>query len=58
MIKRFNSIFGRHGILEAVVADNLPFNSFEIRIFAIEYGIQIHISIPEYSKAMHLRNHY
>ena len=51
MIKHFKSIFSRYGIPEIVIADNMPFNSFEMESFAREFGFQIKTSSPEYPQS-------
>ena len=41
VIKHFKSIFSRHGIPEIVIEDNMPFNNFEMKSFAREFGFQL-----------------
>ena len=51
VIKHFKSIFSRHGIPEIGIADNMPFNSFEMKSFAGEFGFQMKTSSPEYPQS-------
>ena len=51
VIKHFKSIFSRHGIPEILIADNVPFNSFEMKRFAREFGFQMKTSSPEYPQS-------
>jgi hypothetical protein len=45
------SIFSRHGIPEILVADNMPFDSFEMRQFATEWNFTIVTSSPRYAQS-------
>ena len=49
MISHFRKVFARHGLPEILVADNMPFNSSEMRKFAAEYGFAINTSSPEHA---------
>ena len=51
VIKHRKSIFSRHGIPEIVIAVNMPFNSFEMKSFAREFGFQMKTSSPEYPQS-------
>jgi transposase InsO family protein len=51
VIKQFKSVFARHGIPEVLVADNMPFNSQEMRQFAHEYGFVIKTSSPGFPQS-------
>ena len=51
VIKHFKSIFSRHGIPEIVIADNMPFNSFEMKNVVKEFGFQMKTSSPEYPQS-------
>ena len=49
VISHFRTVFARHGLPEIVVADNMPFDSSEMRMFAVEYGFAINTSSPEHA---------
>ena len=51
VIKHFKSVFSRHGLPEVLVADNMPFNSCEMRQFAAEYCFTIKTSSPEHAQS-------
>jgi hypothetical protein len=44
-------IFSRFGIPNIIIADNVPFNSFECREFSKEYGFIIETSSPLYPRS-------
>ena len=44
----FRTVFARH-VSEILVADNMPFDSSEMRKFAAEYGFTINTSSPEHA---------
>ena len=49
VISHFRRVFARHGLPEILVADNIPFDSSEMRTFAAEYGFTINTSSPEHA---------
>ena len=49
VISRFRTVFARHGLPEILIADNMPFNSSEMKTFAAEYGFTIKTSSPEHA---------
>ena len=49
MISHFRTVFARHGLPEILVADNMPFNSSEMRKFAAACGFTINTSSPEHA---------
>ena len=49
MISHFRTVFARHGLPDILVADNMPFDSSEMRKFAAEYGFTINTSCPEHA---------
>ena len=49
VISQFRTVFARHGLPEILVADNMPFDSSEMRKFAAEYGFTINTSSPEHA---------
>ena len=49
VISHFKTVFARHGLPEILVADNMPFDSSEMRKFAAEYGFAINTSSPEHA---------
>lgn len=44
-------IFATHGILQIIVPDNEPFNSFEFRRFANSYGFDLITTPDHYSRS-------
>ncbi|KAK2155179.1 hypothetical protein NP493_2101g00008 [Ridgeia piscesae] len=46
VISHFRTLFARHGLPAILVADNMPFDSSEMRKFAAEYGFTINTSSP------------
>ncbi len=44
-------IMARHGIPDTLMADNMPFNSYEMRQFAKEWGFKIVTSSPRYPQS-------
>jgi hypothetical protein len=51
VIVHLKSIFSRHGIPEEIVADNMPFNSLEMRRFAGEWNCHIVTSSPHFAQS-------
>lgn len=51
IITKFKEIFSRFGIPKIIVADNIPFNSQEMRNFANEWDFSIHTSSPYHPKS-------
>lgn len=51
VIKILSTIFATHGIPNFVVADNVPFNSYECSKFANEWNFQFIYSSPRYPKS-------
>ena len=49
VISNFRTVFARHGMPEILVADNMPFDSSEIRQYAVEYGFAINPSSTEHA---------
>ena len=49
VISHFRTVFARHGLPEILVADNIPFDSSEMRKFAAEYGFTINTPSPEHA---------
>ena len=48
VISHFRTVFARHGLPEILVADNMHFDSSEIRKFVAEYAFTINTSRPEH----------
>ncbi|KAL4134936.1 hypothetical protein QTP88_006616 [Uroleucon formosanum] len=48
IIKKCKKIFARFGIPSILIADNMPFNSYQFRLFAKEWGMEINNSSPNY----------
>ena len=46
VIKHFKTAFAGHGLPEVLIADNMPFDSYEMRQFAAEYCFMINTSSP------------
>ncbi|GFO34956.1 transposon ty3-i Gag-Pol polyprotein [Plakobranchus ocellatus] len=44
-------IFARHGIPDKLIADNMPFNSYEMKQFAKEWNFTITTSSPTYAQS-------
>ena len=51
MIMAMKDMFARHGILERVIADNMPFNSLKFKSFASDWEIEVVTSSPHYPKS-------
>ena len=51
VIQSLNEIFSRHGYPQTLVADNMPYNSREMKQYATQYGINIVTTSPKYSQA-------
>lgn len=51
VIKKFKEIFATHGIPEVVMADNMPFASFELKQFAKNWDFKITTSSPTYQQS-------
>jgi len=51
IIRCLNEIFSRHGYPQTLIADNVPYNSREMREYATQYGINITTTSPTYSQA-------
>ncbi|XP_055861369.1 uncharacterized protein LOC106067741 [Biomphalaria glabrata] len=51
VIRAMKGIFARHGIPEEIVSDNMPFNSYQYREFASEWGFKITTSSPRYPQS-------
>lgn len=51
VISKFIEIFTEHGFPKTIIADNMPFNSFECRSFAQEWDINIVTSSPHYAQS-------
>ena len=46
-----NEIFSRHGYPQTLIAENMPYNSREMKEYATQYGIHIITTSPTYSQA-------
>jgi hypothetical protein len=51
VIKKLKDIFSRFGIPQSIIADNVPFDSVEMKRFAKEWNLQIITSSPYYPKS-------
>ena len=51
VVTHLKSVFSRHGIPEQVVADNMPFDSLEMRNFAAQWNFVINTSSPHFSQS-------
>jgi hypothetical protein len=51
VIVHLKSIFSRHGIPEEIVADNMPFDSLEMRRFADDWNCHIVTSSPHFAQS-------
>jgi hypothetical protein len=51
IISQFKHLFATHGIPQIIVADNMPFGSFECKRFAEEWNVQIITSSPRYPRS-------
>lgn len=51
LIKCFKQTFSRYGIPKILIADNMPFGSFEFKKFAEEWKFKIITSSPRYPKS-------
>ncbi|XP_050528243.1 uncharacterized protein K02A2.6-like [Daktulosphaira vitifoliae] len=51
LIKCCKEIFTRFGIPSEVIADNMPFDSYEFRVFSQEYKFKITTSSPYYPRS-------
>ena len=49
IIECLNEIFSRHDYPQTLIADNMPYNSREMREFPTQYGIHIITTSPTYS---------
>ena len=48
VIRALKYIFSRHGAPDELISDNNPFDSYELKVFAKEWGFKITTSIPRY----------
>ena len=51
LIKHFKEIFSRQGIPEVLIADNMPFNSFNFRNFANQWNFKVITTSPNYPQS-------
>lgn len=51
VVVKIKSIFARHGIPDELVADNMPFNSGAMKIFAEEWNFVVTTTSPHYAQA-------
>ena len=51
VILQLKAIFARHGIPEEIMADNMPFSSRQLQLFAQDWGFKITTSSPRYPKS-------
>ena len=58
IIKKCKKIFGRFGIPSVLIADNVPFNSLQFKIFSKDWGIEIQNSSPNYPRSNGLAEKY
>ena len=58
VINKWMEIFSTYGIPQIVIADNVPFNSFECRNFAKNWGLDIVTSSPHYPRSNGLAEKY
>ncbi|XP_022779801.1 uncharacterized protein K02A2.6-like [Stylophora pistillata] len=50
IIRCLSEIFSRHGYPQTLIADNMPYNSREMKEYATQYGINIITTSPTYSQ--------
>ena len=58
VILALKSIFATHGVPLEVVADNMPFNSSEMRGFASEWGFNLTTASPNYPRSNGMAERY
>lgn len=46
LIKHFKKVFSTHGICRTLIADNMPYNSYEFREFSKDWNFEINTSSP------------
>ncbi|XP_039307927.1 uncharacterized protein K02A2.6-like [Solenopsis invicta] len=51
IIETFKKVFATHGIPDIVIADNMPYSSYECQRFAKEYDFEFQTSSPGYPKS-------
>lgn len=51
VILQLKAIFARHGIPEEIMADNMPFSSRQLQLFAQDWDFKITTSSPRYPKS-------
>ena len=51
IVRCLNEIFLRHGYPQTLIADNMPYNSREMRQYATKCGINITTTSPTYSQS-------
>ncbi len=51
VISNLKAIFGRHGIPDVLMADNMPFSSYRMQTFAEEWNFRIITSSPTYAQS-------
>lgn len=51
IVKKLKDVFSRFGIPETLIADNMPFNSLELRQFAKEWNFEIKTTSPYHSQS-------
>lgn len=49
--KTFNSIFAYHGFPDVIMADNMPFNSYEMRRYLSDNNVNLITSSPHYPRS-------
>ena len=49
LIKYLKAVFVRHGLPEVLIANNMPFDSYEMRQFAARYCFTINTFSPEHA---------
>ena len=51
LIKKFKIVFSTHGVPQTLIADNMPYNSFEFKRFAREWRFNVVNSSPLYPRS-------
>ena len=51
VIRCLDEIFSTHGYPQTLIADNMPYNSRQMREYAKQFGIDITTTSPTYSQA-------
>ncbi|KAL0151515.1 hypothetical protein M9458_053167, partial [Cirrhinus mrigala] len=51
VIEKMKTVYARHGIPKELVCDHVPFASYEMKKFAVEWGIKVTHSSPAYPQS-------